>query len=83
MNIMQTAASLCDYEKRKNITCNDIKWVIKSGRYSRIIKNKIFEEEHSGVINGLAVMADGTGMIIKIEAVAKNGNGKISVSGNS
>lgn len=81
VNIMQTAASLCDYEKRKNITCNDIKWVIKSGRYSRIIKNKIFEEEHSGVINGLAVMADGTGMIIKIEAVAKNGTGKISVSG--
>lgn len=81
VNIMQTAVSLCDYEKRKNITCNDIKWVIKSGRYSRIIKNKIFEEEHSGVINGLAVMADGTGMIIKIEAVAKNGNGKISVSG--
>ncbi len=82
VNIMQTAASLCDYEKRKNITCNDIKWVIKSGRYNKIIKNKIFEEEHSGVINGLAVMADGTGMIIKIEAVAKEGGRrKISVSG--
>ena len=83
VNIMQTAASLALYEKRKNITCADIQWVVKSGRYSRIVKNKISKISARGLVNGLAVLPDGTGMLLKIEAVAVKSvsGGKITAAG--
>ena len=83
VNIMQTAASLAIYEKRKNITCADIQWVVKSGRYSRIVKNKISPVAARGLVNGLAVLPDGTGMLLKIESVAVKSisGGKITAAG--
>ncbi|MCJ7856384.1 ATP-dependent protease LonB [Lachnospiraceae bacterium NSJ-143] len=83
VNIMQTAASLALYEKRKNITCSDIQWVVKSGRYNKLIKNKVCDKAKCGAVNGLAVLPDGTGMLLKIEASAVKSisGGKITAAG--
>ncbi len=81
VNIMQTAASLAGYEKRKKITCSDVEWVIKSGRYSPIVKSKVSEVSRCGAMNGLAVSGDGVGTLIKIEACAVKGLGNITTAG--
>jgi len=81
VNIVQTAASMAMLEKRDKITLEDINWVMKSGRYQPLPKNTPVTSDHAGVVNGIGVTNDGSGMLLKIEASAYEGTGSLDVTG--
>ena len=84
VNIIQIAGGIAINEKRKNITINDIEWVIDSSQYNPRPERKIEDIPQVGFANGLAVYGPNMGTLIEIEATAMkvhNGDGKIVVTG--
>lgn len=85
VNMIQNAGGLCLTEGRHHITLQDIEWVINSGRYTPRIDRKIHESPQVGLVNGLAVLGMGVGVLMEIEAsaipVIQKSTGKIMVTG--
>lgn len=85
VKMVESGGSLCLTENRRNITIEDIEWVINSGRYSPRMDKKIHEFPQVGLVNGLAVFGLNTGTVMEIEAITmhsfQKGSGRVTVSG--
>lgn len=84
INIVQLAGGIAINENRRNITVEDVEWVIESGHYNPRPEKKIEPEPQIGYVNGLAVYGPNMGMLLEIEATAiplETSNGKIMVTG--
>lgn len=85
VKMVENSGGLCLIEDRRNITIEDIEWVINSGRYSPRMDKKIHDSPQIGVVNGLAIFGLNSGTVMEIEAISmsalRNGTGKITVSG--
>ncbi|WP_418790761.1 ATP-dependent protease LonB [Phosphitispora sp. TUW77] len=84
VNIIQIAAGIAITEERKEISINDIEWVVNSGQYSPRPEKKIPPAPQVGFVNGLAVYGPNMGTLVEIEAaVAKTskGKGRLTVTG--
>ncbi len=84
VNIIQTAGSVAQLDKRYTIKNEDIEWVVESGHYTPRYDKKITEGSTIGLINGLAVFGMTQGLVMDVEATAfpcKPGQGKLIVTG--
>lgn len=72
VNMLQTAYSLVQLEGRWDIKAKDIEWVIQTGRYYPRPHHKAALKDAVGHINGLGVLGNGQGMVLAIEAIAKD-----------
>ncbi len=84
VNMIQIAAGIAMTDKRKEISVDDIEWVINSGQYSPRPEKKIPPAPQVGFVNGLAVYGPNMGTLVEIEAtVAKTakGKGRLTVTG--
>lgn len=84
VNIIQIAGGVGQVESRNRITRKDIEWVIEFGHYSPRLEKKVSDGEQVGLINGLAVFGNATGMVMDIEVSAcraASGKGTIKVTG--
>ncbi|WP_097028196.1 ATP-dependent protease LonB [Clostridium peptidivorans] len=84
VNLVQLAAGIALSDNRKNITVEDVEWIIENGHYSPRPEIKIQDEPRVGYVNGLAVYGANLGTVMEIEvAAAKNrfGKGKINITG--
>ncbi|MCX7694138.1 MAG: ATP-dependent protease LonB [Caloramator sp.] len=84
VNIIQIAGGIAINEKRKDITSQDVEWVIESGNYSPRPDKKIEVEAQIGLANGLAVYGPNMGTLLEVEAVAIKQEGlcgKLTVNG--
>lgn len=83
-NIVQLTAGLAMQEGRDNITLEDVEWVASTCRYRARVERSVPQSAAVGTANGLAVMGDGTGLLIEIEALAipvERGRGTLKVTG--
>lgn len=77
VKMLETIAGKLSMEERITVKESDVDWVVRCGGYR---PNYLFETDGSekiGVVNGLAVSGDGTGVLLPIEVSAqycKNGN---------
>lgn len=75
--MVQTLSGIAALEQRKVIHIQDIEWIIDTGRYTPRYHHEVTPGERIGVVNGLAVAANGTGLVMTIEALAEHvGHGK-------
>ena len=84
VNMLQTAYSLAHMEGRWSITKPDIEWVIQTGHYMARPSKMVDLKDGIGRINGLGVRGNGHGMVLTIEAIAKEvgkEEAKVKVSG--
>lgn len=81
VNIVQTAGSVALLEGRNEIEEKDIRWVVEFGHFMPRLDKKICKGEKIGIVNGLAVYGANQGSIIEVEASAKFGTGKVTVTG--
>ncbi|MBX7287494.1 ATP-dependent protease LonB [Clostridium chauvoei] len=84
VNLIQLCSGIAINENRNNITMADIQWVIENGQYNEILDKKIKESPEIGVVNGLAVHGANIGMLMEIEATAKeitHRKGELKVTG--
>ena len=85
VNIVQTAGCIATIENRKEITINDVEWVIEFGQYSRRLDKKISHEKAIGCVNGLAVYEVRMGSVLEIEVIAQpaeeKSKGTLTVTG--
>ncbi len=85
VNLIQTAGSYANLEKRENITTEDIEWVAECSRFSAFSEKKATEEEMIGIVNGLAVHGANKGTLMTIEAkahkVSEQGSGSVKITG--
>ncbi|MCX7715072.1 MAG: ATP-dependent protease LonB [Clostridia bacterium] len=84
VRILQTAASAAILEKRNYIALNDVEWVIEMGRYTPNYEIKISDGKRVGVVNGLAVSQNQSGIVLCIETTAERtekGMGKVTCTG--
>jgi len=84
VNLIQSAGSYAQLEKRIEITKEDIEWIAECSRFNMLHDKKTSEEEFIGKVNGLAVYGGGNGSIMTIEAKAhecRKGRGVLKVTG--
>ena len=84
INLIQLSSGIAINEERKEITLEDIKWVLENGHYNKIISNKIPSKSRIGVVNGLAVYGANIGMLMPLEVSCKkvnNRRGELKVTG--
>lgn len=83
LNIVQTACSFAQMEKRESITHKDIEWVAEVTRCSEKKSVKLDKGKYIGKVNGLAVYGAGQGTVMQIEAEACpcSGCGTMKVTG--
>jgi Lon-like ATP-dependent protease len=84
VNFIQLAAGLALWAKRKDITVEDIEWVVSSEQRAPRPERRVPEAPQVGLANGLAVYGPNMAALIEIEAEvipAKPGQGKITVTG--
>lgn len=84
INLIQLASGIAINEDRKEITLEDIKWVLENGQYNKIISNNIPLKSKVGVVNGLAVYGANIGMLMPLEVSCKRVNerrGELKVTG--
>lgn len=77
VNLIQLCSGIAINEERTEITEDDIKWVIENGQYTEIQEKKIADRPEVGVVNGLAVHGANIGMLMEIEATAKEVEGRV------
>lgn len=71
VNIVQTAYSLVRLDGHLDIKTKDVEWVLQNGHYMPRPSIKICLDDAVGVMHGLGVLGNGQGMVLNIEAVAK------------
>lgn len=84
INLIQLASGIAINEERREITLEDIKWVLENGQYNKIISNTIPSKSRIGVVNGLAVYGANIGMLMPLEASCKkvnNRRGELKITG--
>lgn len=85
VNMVQIAGGLALTQDRRNITLEDIEWVIGRGKYPSEPEKETGETLYIGHVNGLAVYNIQTGIMIRIEAsgieIPIEGRGRIIVTG--
>jgi len=84
INLIQLASGIAINEERKEITLEDIKWVLENGQYNKIISNNIPSKSKIGVVNGLAVYGANIGMLMPLEVSCKRVNerrGELKITG--
>ena len=84
INLVQLCAGIAINDNRKNITVDDIEWVVENGRYAKRIEPRINNKPMVGVVNGLAVYGANQGVTMQIEVAVKiveDRKGEIKVSG--
>lgn len=84
VNIVQTAGSYAQIEKRNDITTEDIEWVAECSRFVTVSDSKVSKDEFIGKVNGLAVYGASKGTLMTIEAKAyecEKGRGVLKVTG--
>ncbi|WP_243182604.1 ATP-dependent protease LonB [Clostridium gasigenes] len=84
VNLVQLCSGFAINENRKNITEEDIDWVIENGQYIEIPNKKIKDKPEIGIVNGLAVYGANIGMVMEIEATARkisHRKGELKVTG--
>ena len=81
VNIVQLACGAAQNEGRRNITPEDIAWVTSVCRYPPRREKRVPLARRVGTANGLAVLPDGTGTLIEVEATCVPGETSVSVTG--
>ncbi len=81
VNIVQMCAGLAQLEERAEIIRADVEWVISSGHYPARPDQKANTQSRVGVVHGLAVCGANQGATMEIEAVARPGTGKLTITG--
>lgn len=81
VNIVQMCAGLAQLEERKQITAEDVCWVVQSGHYTARPAQKADTASRVGCIHGLAVFGSHQGALLDIEAVVTPGEGRVTVTG--
>ncbi|MBR6728541.1 MAG: AAA family ATPase, partial [Clostridia bacterium] len=84
VNIVQIAGSVAMLENRYSITERDVNWVVEFGRYTPRFEKKVTEQTVVGLVNGLAVFGAEQGMVMEVEATAREsetGKGSLCVTG--
>lgn len=84
VNMVQTAGSYAQLEKRSEISQEDIEWVAECSRLNPMPECKITDGETIGKVNGLAVYGASKGSVMSIEAKAfetENGSGTLKITG--
>ncbi|WP_412055577.1 sigma 54-interacting transcriptional regulator, partial [Bacillus inaquosorum] len=65
VNMIQIAAGMAVTENRKDITIEDIEWVIHSSQLTPKHEQKIGAEPQVGIVNGLAVYGPNSGSLLE------------------
>lgn len=83
VNMMQIAAGMAMTEDRKEITIEDIEWVVSSSQLSPRYDKKIYSHAKIGLVNGLAVHGPNSGSLLEIEVtvIHAKDNGSINITG--
>ena len=84
VNMVQIAGGIALAEGRRNITQEDIEWVVASGQYSPRPEAQVPREPQVGAVNGLAVYGPNMGILIDVEATAiptRPGQGQLIITG--
>ncbi|MGF7532370.1 ATP-dependent protease LonB [Bacillus mexicanus] len=83
VNMIQIAAGMAVTENRKDITIEDIEWVIHSSQLTPKHEQKIGAEPQVGIVNGLAVYGPNSGSLLEIEVsvTAAQDKGSINITG--
>ncbi|MGM9526388.1 MAG: ATP-dependent protease LonB [Peptococcaceae bacterium] len=84
VNMVQIAAGMAMTEKRKEISREDIEWVINSCHYSPRPHADLAEQPAVGLVNGLAVCGPNMGVVSSVEVVvqpAAEAKGTLHVTG--
>ncbi|KXZ15346.1 ATP-dependent protease LonB [Bacillus nakamurai] len=67
VNMIQIAAGMAVTEDRKEITIEDIEWVVHSSQLTPKHEQKIADKPQVGIVNGLAVYGPNSGALLEIE----------------
>lgn len=81
VNIVQMCAGLAQLEGRREITAEDVCWVVQSGHYAVRPSGKADATSRVGCVHGLAVYGSQQGALLDIEAVITPGSGRVTVTG--
>lgn len=81
VNIIQIAAGVAINDRRQEISCADVEWVINFGQYSPRPDKKIPNKPQVGIANGLAVYGANVGAVTEIEVTSTPGTGKLIITG--
>ncbi|QSO53275.1 ATP-dependent protease LonB [Alicyclobacillus curvatus] len=85
VNMVQIAGGLALTDERKEITLEDVQWVIQFSQINPRPEKKINSKPQIGVVNGLAVAGPSTGLLLEIEVTVRHaaepGKGSVTMSG--
>ena len=84
VNLVQTAGSYANLEKREEITKEDVEWVAECSHYTAVSEQNVSDDEYIGRINGLAVYGASKGTLMTLEAKAyecEKGRGELKITG--
>ncbi|AJC26577.1 MULTISPECIES: ATP-dependent protease LonB [Bacillus] len=85
VNMIQIAAGMAVTEDRKEITTEDIEWVVHSSQLTPKNEQKIADEPQVGIVNGLAVYGPNSGALLEIEVnvtpAQDKGKGSLNITG--
>ncbi|WP_258729699.1 ATP-dependent protease LonB [Bacillus atrophaeus] len=83
VNMIQIAAGMAVTEERKDITIEDVEWVVHSSQLTPKYEQKIGSSPQVGIVNGLAVYGPNSGSLLEIEVnvTAAQDKGSINITG--
>lgn len=81
VNMVQMAAGVARGEGRSAIARADVEWVIESGHYAARPEIGRAHSPEPGRVNALAVHGAHQGVVMELEAVARPGRGRFTVTG--
>ncbi|MEW8959029.1 ATP-dependent protease LonB [Neomoorella humiferrea] len=84
VNMVQLAAGLALTEKRREISREDVEWVVSSCHYTPRHDGKVPPEPQVGVVNALAVYGPSMGLLVELEATVNfvgQRRGQVTVTG--
>lgn len=84
VNMVQLGAGLALTGMRKEITQEDMEWVVNSGQYAPRMEGKVPPEPQVGVVNALAVYGPSMGLLVELEAIVHfrgRRQGQVTVTG--
>ncbi|MCZ8513318.1 ATP-dependent protease LonB [Paenibacillus filicis] len=85
VNIIQLAAGMALTDQRREVSAEDIEWVVNSSQLPPRPERKIPQQPEIGLVNGLAVYGPNLGMLLEIEVTAipvvQPGKGSFTITG--